>query len=76
MSLPGNRTLLDWIKLQSVTGGEFAAAEEAVHFANINRLVVIRIDNRILVVRRQDADRLEAQGIAFIYLMDGYGNLY
>jgi hypothetical protein len=52
---------------------EFATAEESVRYAAANQLVAIRLNGKNLVVRRQDADRLEANGVEFAYLSDGRG---
>jgi len=54
---------------------EFATAGEAIRFAAANRPVAIRLDGKNLVVRRQDADRLEADGVEFAYLHDHEGRI-
>jgi uncharacterized protein (DUF934 family) len=52
---------------------EFATAVEATWYAAANRPVAIQLDGKNLVIRRQDADRLEAAGVEFAYLSDGRG---
>jgi uncharacterized protein (DUF934 family) len=52
---------------------EFATPAEALRFAAANRPVAIRLEGKNLVVRREDADRLEAAGVEFAYLADGRG---
>jgi hypothetical protein len=52
---------------------EFATAVEAIRHAAANRPVAIQFHGKNLVIRRQDADRLEAAGVEFAYLSDGRG---
>lgn len=54
---------------------EFATAAEAIRFAKANRPVAIRLEGKNLVVRQEDADRLEATGVAFAYLHEHEGRI-
>ncbi|GIW80414.1 MAG: hypothetical protein KatS3mg105_2221 [Gemmatales bacterium] len=54
---------------------EFATAAEAIGFAATNRPVAIRLEGKNLVVRQEDAERLEAAGVSFAYLHEHEGRL-
>ena len=63
------------MQIKDVNGLEFSSAKMAIDYAAANRPVVIRVDGRILIVLKHEADRLTEEGVEFAYLTEYDGRI-
>jgi hypothetical protein len=54
---------------------EFPTAHEAIQHAEAAGGEAIRLDDKYLVLRQDDADRLTAAGVAFAWMCDHEGQI-
>ena len=63
------------MKINDVNALEFMSAKMAIDYAAANKPVVIRVDGKILIVLKHEADLLAAEGVEFAYLTEYDGRI-